>query len=123
MRRARWVRTAGQAGLILMLGSFVPAPAAACELCYSVWWNFGRSYCKPLQNGETGTTVCEDVISNTGGSFCTEGGDYCTIVDAGGGGGGTGGGGTGSGGTTCQTTGACPAECFSCSGGNGRPAT
>lgn len=106
---------------VLMLPDLVQA----CEVCYWTWLNPGRSYCRPVHDTETGTTGCDTFIDNLGDSFCTEGGSYCSVitVTAGGGGGGGTSGGTGS--NPCQTSGFCPAQCFSCSGGlgdGGRPA-
>jgi hypothetical protein len=54
------------------------------------------------------------------GPECWTNGQACYNIVTGGNGG-SGGGGTG-GGQTCQTSGFCPAECFSCGGGPGRPA-
>jgi hypothetical protein len=53
------------------------------------------------------------------GPECSTNGQACYETCAGGGDGGSGGGG---GGSSCGGSGFCPAECFSCGGGGGRPA-
>lgn len=85
----------------------------ACEICKV--YTFARiALCQPVKSGETGTTICKDEAFSSGGTWCSEGGDFCAVVDAGGGGG-TGGGG---GGGVCVMVGwFCPAECFACGGG------
>lgn len=113
------------AGLLVILGLTAPQTAEACELCYWSWLNPSRSYCKIVQEGQTGTTRCDTFVGNLGDSYCTEGGDFCSVITAGGGGGGGGSAGGGGGTNPCQTSGFCPAECFTCGGGGGggRPAT
>lgn len=106
----------------------VPAKAAAqCEKCASRWesiFSGGQSWCKPVLSEETGVTRCDSGVTVIGGAWCREEGTYCTAITVDGGGGGGGGGDTGGGGgSSCQTTGFCPPECFSCSGSGGRPAT
>lgn len=101
---------------VVLSSLFLPEMARACELCFWTIWNPARAYCRPVQGTETGTTICDNAVDNSGGSWCTEGGDYCGVVNAGGGSGGSGGGG---GGGSCNGGGFCPAECFSCGGGGG----
>jgi hypothetical protein len=112
---------------------------AALLLFSAGWWRasaatyYGCYICKPVAPVGTGATCRHVSDSQTGdgwkceeindlpwpdGPLCSVEGGPCYNVDGGGGGGG---GGTG-GGETCQTTSFCPAECFSCSGGAGRPA-
>lgn len=106
---------------------FLVAPAkatAACEKCVDRWQvilSGGQSWCVPVKEDETGATLCTDGVTAIGGSWCSESGTFCNSITVGGGGGGgtVGGGGSNS----CQTTGYCPPECFSCSGSGGRPAT
>lgn len=95
---------------------------------------YGCFYCRPVALTGMGAT-CRQVGDGANGEGwqCTElydlpwpdgpecytNNDPCHNVNVNGGGGG----GIGSGsGQACQTTGFCPAECYSCSGGNGRPA-
>jgi hypothetical protein len=110
-------------GMIMTSQLIYPERAEACEICKNNWltpWNF---LCKPVSDRETGVTDCEnDYHPFTNTTSCSEGGDFCAVIDAaGGGGGGSGGGGS----NPCQVSGFCPAECFSCSGNGGsggRPA-
>lgn len=108
--------------VLCALGLFwvLPQPARGCEICeYKFFLGF---HCRPVTDTEVGSTNCQLYYSPFGGTTCEESGTYCSVIGAGGGGGGgTGGSGGGDGGS-CQTTGACPASCFSCSGGGGRPA-
>jgi hypothetical protein len=97
----------------------LPSVAEGCELCYSSLINPTRSYCRQVNELETGVTNCVTYVDNLGGSSCSESGTYCSYVNAGGGG--SGGSGGGGGGNGCSTAGFCPAECFSCGGGGGRP--
>lgn len=99
----------------------LPRPAAGCEICKYIFF-LGYAPCRPVTQNEVGSTICTDQYDPIGGFSCEESGTYCSSIDAGGGGtGGTGG--TGSSGGSCQTSGFCPAQCFSCSGsGGGRPA-
>lgn len=100
----------------LMLFSFAPpVRAQSCEIC-KVGSLSGASWCRPVQQEETGATKCDDYV-DIAGAYCVEGGNFCSWVNAGGGGGGSGGGGGGGGG--CSGSGFCPAECFSCGGGGG----
>lgn len=113
---------------IVALGFLVsPTKAAAqCETCVDRWQTiltFGQSWCVPVRPEETGVTQCADGVTPIGGSWCSEGGTFCSEITVGGGGGGGGTGGSGGGGTSCQTASYCPPECFSCSGSGGRPAT
>jgi len=118
MRRAVTIRILLLVGTFILSSLILPAPTQACELCFWHWLNPTRSYCRALQDRETGTTICTTFVDNLGGSDCTEGGDYCTVITVGGGGG-SGSRGGGGGGGACQTSGFCPAECFSCSSGGG----
>jgi hypothetical protein len=105
---------------ILGLSSLaLPQKVLGCEIC-KYYFFLGYSPCRTVTESEVGSTICTDHYDPIGGFSCDESGYFCQNITAGGGGG-AGGGGTGGGGSTCQTSGACPAECFSCSGG-GRPA-
>lgn len=96
-------------------------PASACANCYQPsQWSL-TSWCKPVANEETGVTGCDDYWDPFDGSqTCAETGTFCSSVNAGGGGGTGSGGGSGDG--SCSSGGFCPASCFSCGGGGGRPA-
>lgn len=112
MRVAR-IRALG--GLTVALCGLLTLPAAtACEICRDFFTDLS---CGPVFQGETGYTECEPSGES---SSCEVSGDFCSVitVDGGGGGGGTGGGG---GDNPCETLSFCPAECFSCGGGGGRP--
>jgi len=101
------------AGFIVL--TTLALPAEACQVCRQSFLSH-NSWCRPVEQEETGATQCTNFPSNTGGSYCSEGGTFCTWVNSGGGG--TGGGGVGGGGGNgCAPTGFCPAECFSCGGG------
>jgi hypothetical protein len=95
----------------------LPSPASACEICEYVFL-LGYAPCKPVGPDDVGSTICTDHYDPISGFSCQESGDYCSNITIGGGGG-TGG---GSDGGSCQTAGFCPAQCFSCGGGGGRPA-
>jgi hypothetical protein len=98
----------------------LPQPAAGCEICKYTFF-LGYSPCRAVTDTEVGSTICQDYYDPIGGFSCEESGTYCSVIGADGGGGGTGGSGGGDGGS-CQTSGFCPASCFSCSGSGGRPA-
>ncbi|HEX6904299.1 MAG TPA: hypothetical protein VF789_31610 [Thermoanaerobaculia bacterium] len=122
MRRSSRLRVVLFGGIILISQATLSERADACEVCgRSSWltpWNY---LCRPAKDKETGATGCTDnyePVSNT--TSCFESGDYCTVIIVNGGG--TGGGGGGEEENPCQTSNFCPAECFSCSGGGGRPA-
>lgn len=106
--------------VVVMAGVFfatffvLPTVTQACQVCFWSILNPSRSYCRAVRDRETGTTICTTYIDNLGGSFCDEGGDYCSVITVDGGGGASGG--SGGGDDPCQTTGFCPAECFSCAG-------
>jgi hypothetical protein len=104
----------------LGLGSLIlPRPVSACEVCK---YTFGLGYapCRPVGDGEVGTTICTNSYDPFGGFSCDQGGDYCSAITVTPGGGGAAGGGNDGG--ACRTSGFCPSQCFSCSGGGGRPA-
>lgn len=86
-------------------------PAVACQDCFFNAQNIAT--CRPTFDGEIGNIDCQSVTTD-----CVLSGPVCTVITVpGGGSGGSGGGGGG-----CQGgSGGCPAECFSCSGGGGRP--
>ena len=111
-------------GVILISPFLSLQEAEACESCKRTSWLTPWNYlCKATGDRETGVTLCTDEyepLTNT--TYCNESGDFCTVVDAEGGGGSGGGSGGGDTSNPCLTTGFCPAECFSCSGGGGRPA-
>jgi hypothetical protein len=81
------------------------------------------AHCHQVGPGENGDGwKCTEItdLPWPNGPECYVDGGACYNSAAGGGGGPSGGGG---GGTTCQVSGFCPAECFSCgSGGGGKPA-
>jgi hypothetical protein len=97
----------------------LPQPAMGCEVCKHIFF-LGYAPCRPVAPDEVGSTVCTDQYDPYAGFSCVESGTFCSSIVVGGGGGGTGG--TGGSGGSCQTSGLCPAQCFSCSGGGGRPA-
>ena len=72
-----------------------------------------------LQGGEGWICYEDDTLPWPDGPTCWTNGQACT--NGGTGGGGTGGS-SGGGSNPCATTGFCPSQCFSCSGGGGRPA-
>jgi hypothetical protein len=120
------MRTRSTLLLCLSIGSALVLPraaAAACEQCKLSPFPFSyNQWCVEVYDPETGVTACTDGLDPlTGSLWCFEEGNACSVVNVGGGGGGTGGGGGGGGGS-CNTAGYCPAECFSCGGGGGRPA-
>src|SRR4051794_27741089 len=94
-----------------------PRVAQGCEICKHYFF-LGYVPCAPVKENEVGATACTDYYDLFAGFYCEESGNFCTSITVGGGGGGNGGG--GSTGGTCQTSGYCPAECFSCS--SGKPA-
>lgn len=119
------VRTVRLAILLFVLG--------AGSALASITTYYGCFNCKPIHptseasicseagvlQGGAGWICYEDnVLPWPDGPYCWTNGQACTNGGGGGGGGGTGGGGS----NTCTTTGFCPAQCFSCSGGGGRPA-
>lgn len=96
---------------LFLIALAVPVPAKACYDCDI---NLaGREICRLVFDGETGQLNC--VIQS---NQCSLSGTFCSIINVGGGGGG---GTTGGGGGCTTTNGSCPAECFSCTGGGGRP--
>jgi uncharacterized membrane protein YgcG len=99
----------------------VPALGLACQNCEFALLSSNR-YCMDVVDEETGVTNCIAIYTIWGIPVdCTESGNFCSNIDAGGGGdGGSGGSGSG-GGSGCGSTGFCSAECFSCPG-PGRPA-
>lgn len=105
---------------VLTLCAFaLPRPSAACAICKHFFF-LGYVPCQPVLEGEVGATVCTNHYDPISGFWCEESGDFCSGIMAGGGGGSTGGSGGGS--DPCGTTGFCPAECFNCADGGGRPA-
>lgn len=98
-------------GAFAILWAFSPTALGACEVCFA---NINGIFtCGPASPNEVGFTLCAPLATR-----CQVGGDFCSVIDAGGGGSG----GSGGGGGACQGgSGGCPAECFSCSGGGGRP--
>lgn len=88
-----------------------PRRASGCEDCF--FNNQNIATCRPTFDGEMGNTICWSITTD-----CQFDGAACTIITVGGGGSGGGGGG---GGGCSGGAGGCPAECFSCSGGGGRP--
>ena len=123
MNRSSGIRVALFGAIVLASQMISPEVAGACEVCARSSWLTPWNYlCRPVQDRETGATECTndyEPFSNV--TSCFESGDYCTIIVVDGGGG-TGGGGGGGEENPCETSNFCPAECFSCSGGGGRPA-
>jgi len=107
---------------LLLLSSLhlvVPSQAEACSIC-NFYFILGFAPYRATKENEVGSTGCTNYYDPFAGFYCEESGDFCsTISVVGGGGGGTGGG--GGGGDACASTRFCPAECFSCEGGGGRP--
>lgn len=99
-------------GFLLTLA---PPAAAVPILCYKCTYILfvGLTCDSSLEGGESGKRQC-----NNNGCILT--GLSCTAPPGGGGGGGGDGDGGGGGGA-CGSTGFCPAECFTCPGGGGRP--
>lgn len=95
-----------------------PQAVLGCEIC-KYYLLLGFAPCRPVTETEVGSTICTNEYDPLVGFSCAESGTYCSEINAGGGGGSGSGGG---GGSQCSTTGFCPAECFSCGGGGGRPA-
>lgn len=97
---------------------FSSAAEAACEECHRPWLTPWNTWCVPVSGDDVGATLCHDEVTLVS-ITCQEDGNACQVITVIGGGGGSG---TGSGGGTsnpCQTSGFCPAECFTCSGGGG----
>jgi hypothetical protein len=126
MRKGAVGRTVGWVTLLFVLG--------AGNALASITTYYGCFNCKPIHPTSEAAT-CNDagVLQGGSGWICYEDNTFpwpdgpacwtnaqaCTNGGDGGGGvGGTGGGGN----STCTTAGFCPAQCFSCSGGGGRPA-
>jgi hypothetical protein len=101
--------------VVALLVLLSPLSAMACEKCFKF---FDDESCKDVGLGESGFEKCE--VPAEASCCCKMSGNACTGTSSGGSGGtgGTGGGGS----NVCQTNGFCPAQCFSCSGGGGRPA-
>ena len=109
---------------LALLVCWVVCPAvaqASCEICKLYGYLGSNSTCFPAID-DVGVTQCQvhsDPLASPPSIWCTEAGTYCSTIVVNGGGGG--GGGTG-GGISCHGgAGGCPAECFSCGGGD-RPA-
>jgi hypothetical protein len=119
MNRRVLGHTVGIITLCLLGALFLPNSAGACEECHTPWFTPWNSWCRPVSGDEVGVTLCKDetTLINT---TCQEYGNACQVITVIGGGGGDGtGGGSGGGSNPCQTSGFCPAECFSCGGGGG----
>ncbi|HBL26171.1 MAG TPA: hypothetical protein DD490_04975 [Acidobacteria bacterium] len=103
----------------LLLGS--STEVAACATCEIFSFPGNSWYCDPVMEGETGAEFCQTVYDYFSAKYdCHESGNFCSDINAGGGGSGGSGSG-GGGGSSCNTAGFCSAECFTCSGGGGRP--
>lgn len=99
----------------LLLGLVSTGGASACEKCVIF---LDDEWCRPVSVGESGKTTCSDGLGEEQSCCCSLSGNNCTLD--GGGGGGTGGGSGGGGSSNpCETTGYCPAQCFSCGGSGG----
>jgi hypothetical protein len=110
----RTLATSVMAGFVVaVFVLLVPQSAVACDKCVQF---FDDESCTTAGPGEIGNTICE--VPEEASCCCKYKGETCT---GGSGGSGSGGGTGGGGGNQCATTGFCPAECFSCGGGGGRP--
>lgn len=119
MRKLVFVRRLLLLGALGLSSLILPRPVEGCEIC-KYWFFLGYAPCRPATGSEVGATGCENYYDPIEGFSCEESGSYCTTVTVSGG---SGGGSGGSGGSDpCMTSGFCPAECFSCAGGGGRPA-
>ena len=119
MRTCPFFRITLLAGITVFAFLMIPGELLACEICTNPVFTDGMSWCRPVRQEETGYTICRDEVTVLGTYCMEESGIFCSVVDAGGGGGGSNAGGGGT--NPCQTSGFCPAQCFSCSGW-GRPA-
>jgi hypothetical protein len=118
----RWV---GLSVLVVMMLAAAEglgwASCGTCQVCkQSTNITLPRDYCK-VANNEAGSMCCAEFDTGVG-TYCSESGSACYGIIVGGGGGGTGGTAGGSGSTCSYVNGWCPAECWSCGGGGGRPA-
>lgn len=113
----RIVTPRASAALTIALVTFLlPLAASACQECFA---HFDDEWCQPVRQGDTGYTIC--FSPEEASCCCSVAGNFCADITVNGGGNGSGGSG---GSNVCETTGFCPAECFSCAGGSGggRPA-
>ncbi len=95
-----------------------PATSQTAQFGCFVCANTGRidAFCKSAREGDGWICITLHIADDF--NICRFSGGACLnpyFEGGGGAGGGSGGGGN------CHTTGACPAECFTCSGGGGRP--
>ena len=125
MRKGSAVRLAGFALLLLMAGAENARAAITtyygCYNCQYVHLTGTAEECRPagvLQGGEGWTCYEDNSLPWPAGPSCWTNGQACTNGGTGGGTGSASGGGS----DPCATTTFCPAQCFSCSGGGGRPA-
>jgi hypothetical protein len=120
MRKGILVRRLLLLGALALSFFTLSKPVLGCEICKHYFF-LGYVPCQPVEEDETGATICSNHYDPIQGFWCEESGNFCSSITVTGGGGGMAGGG---GGTTdpCRTSGFCPAECFSCSGGGTRPA-
>jgi len=107
----------------LAFGFALLLPAIGNAGCYGCKYSGGRAYviatCVSAAPNETGSSICTaKVIPGTSAMTCEFGGNFCTEMTVGGGGGAGGGAGSGGGNTCAGGPAGCPAECFAC-GGNG----
>ncbi len=106
--------------VVLLSGIMFGTALNACETCDSTGILGHLAYnafCRAVGPDEVGSTRCElSYDPLTPSVDCFESGTFCStiVVTGGGGDGGAGGGG-------CTGGGFCPASCFSCGGGGGRP--
>lgn len=117
MKRDQWSYAVLLLVAVAALSVLTATPASAapfpCNECTYIVFN--GEVCDAVEAEEKGRTDCNSTAR------CILSGSECTGPSSGGGGGGGGGDDTGGGGAGCNTTGFCPAECFTCSGGGGRP--
>jgi len=92
----------------------LPLPAVTCEICDRVSLTRYDFECRLVDEGETGNEICSTHWELLG-TWCETTGPFCESISVIGDGGGGGGGGD----NPCDTTGYCPAECFSCNTGGG----
>jgi hypothetical protein len=116
------VRRAARASLVLAaLESAAWAWCGTCQVCRERnHITIPADFCG-VANGEDGSMCCDEFDTGVG-TLCGESGSACYGIIVDGGGGDSGGGGSGGGGGCSYQTGWCPAECFTCGGGGGRPA-
>jgi hypothetical protein len=126
MKRKAGVAAAGLALLLFLMGAAETLASTTtyygCFKCKYITLTGLASICSgvaPLQGGDGWKCYEDNTLPWPDGPICWVDGGPCTNGgDGGGGAGGSAGGGT----DPCATSGFCPAQCFSCGDGGGRPA-